>query len=745
VISVSHLQSVAARACSKARAVLILAIHLTVGVAATAHAAVTVTATWNANAEPDIAGYMLSYGTSSGSYASTIDVGKVTNYALQLAGGQTYYFVVRAYNTSGRISPYSVEVPFIVPDSPTPTLVSVSPSSGEIGTVVTISGTSFGASQASSTVTFNGTSATPSTWSATSVGVPVPTGATTGNVVVSVAGLVSNGMQFTVVAVTPLNTTVNASWNANPETNIAGYKLSYGSSSGSYTSTMDVGNVTNAVVQIVAGQTYYFAVQAYNTAGQLSPYSTEVPFPLPTPPAAPPPTPTLTALSPASGPVGTPITITGLNFGSTPGASSVTFNGTLATPATWSATAIAVPVPTGATSGNVVVTVGGVPSNALPYSVTAPTLPSPTLTALSPPSGRIGTIVTITGTNFGATASGNTVTFNGKIATPVSWSNTSLVVPVPNGARTGGVLVVVGGKSSNVLPFVVTRSRNDSLRASDYDGDGRSDPATFVPATGTWAILLSGTNYSTGLTAWLGTSTDVPVPGDYDGDGQTDIAVYRPADGAWQILKSSASYESGVTYTWGADGDIPVPGDYDGDGTTDFAVYRPSTGEWLLTLSATKTTMTLVLGATGDVPVTGDFDGDGRTDLGVVTPSNGLCSILMSSTNYAMTRLVLDAGAVPMAPGDDDGDGTIDLAMYAPSTGSWSLWSSVAGTPSVATVTLGSGDDIPVPGDYDGDGRTDVAVYRASTGLWTIIGSGDASVFRFAWGDAGAVPLPRRP
>jgi hypothetical protein len=69
----------------------------------------------------------------------------------------------------------------------------------------------------------------------------------------------------------------------------------------------------------------------------------------------------------------------------------------------------------------------------------------------------------------------------------------------------------------------------------------------------------------------------------------------------------------------------------------------------------------------------------------------------------------------------------------------------VVGTPSVATVTLGSGDEIPVPGDYDGDGRTDVAVYRPSTGLWTIIGSGDASMVRFAWGDSGAVALPRRP
>src|SRR5580765_6224678 len=71
---------------------------------------------------------------------------------------------------------------------------------------------------------------------------------------------------------------VTASWNPNPETNIAGYKLSYGTSSGSYTTTIDVGNVTTFVVPVLPGQTYFFVVQAYDTSGLLSPNSGEVPF-----------------------------------------------------------------------------------------------------------------------------------------------------------------------------------------------------------------------------------------------------------------------------------------------------------------------------------------------------------------------------------------------------------------------------------------------------------------------------------
>ena len=74
--------------------------------------------------------------------------------------------------------------------------------------------------------------------------------------------------------------------------------------------------------------------------------------------------PTLTSLSPTSGPVGdVGHDHAARNFGATQGTSTVTFNGTTATPTTWSATSIVVPVPAGATTGNVVVTVGGVASN----------------------------------------------------------------------------------------------------------------------------------------------------------------------------------------------------------------------------------------------------------------------------------------------------------------------------------------------------------------------------------------------
>jgi len=59
----------------------------------------------------DLSGYKVYYGTSSHNYTSTTDVGNTTTVELTgLTDGNTYYFSVIAYNTSGIESPLSSEV-----------------------------------------------------------------------------------------------------------------------------------------------------------------------------------------------------------------------------------------------------------------------------------------------------------------------------------------------------------------------------------------------------------------------------------------------------------------------------------------------------------------------------------------------------------------------------------------------------------------------------------------------------------
>lgn len=84
-----------------------------------------------------------------------------------------------------------------------------------------------------------------------------------------------------------------------------------------------------------------------------------------------------------------------------------------------------------------------------------PTSTTPSITSLSPTSGPVGTAVAITGANFGSTQGSSTVTFNGTVASPTSWSDASIVAPVPAGATTGNVVVTVNGVASNGVSFTV--------------------------------------------------------------------------------------------------------------------------------------------------------------------------------------------------------------------------------------------------------------------------------------------------
>ena len=81
---------------------------------------------------------------------------------------------------------------------------------------------------------------------------------------------------------------VTLAWDANTESDLAGYKVHYGTASGSYTTSVDVHNVTTAIVTgLTAGQTYYFVVTAYNAANNESGYSNQVSYSVPAPNGAP--------------------------------------------------------------------------------------------------------------------------------------------------------------------------------------------------------------------------------------------------------------------------------------------------------------------------------------------------------------------------------------------------------------------------------------------------------------------------
>ncbi|MBK8724747.1 MAG: immunoglobulin domain-containing protein [Holophagaceae bacterium] len=158
--------------------------------------------------------------------------------------------------------------------------------------------------------------------------------------------------------------------------------------------------------------------------------------------------PVINSFSPGSGMAGTSVTVNGAAFYSL---TSVAFNGASATFSVLSPTQLTATVPGGATTGPITATnAAGTGTSAASFSVS---FPVPTITALNPGAGPVGTSVTISGTNFsGATA----VKFNGTSATFTVNSGTQISTTVPVGATTGTVSVqTAGGTATSPAPFTV--------------------------------------------------------------------------------------------------------------------------------------------------------------------------------------------------------------------------------------------------------------------------------------------------
>jgi len=170
------------------------------------------------------------------------------------------------------------------------------------------------------------------------------------------------------VTATPVNSTqINLAWAAATETGgtITNYLVEHCSGSGctSFIQVATVSGTAYSDMNLSASTSYSYRVRATDASSNLGPYSSVASATTPVPP----PPPVISNLNPASGIIGTSVTIAGTNFGSAPG--SITFAGTTATPSSWNPTSILVSVPAGASTGNVVVTAGGIASNGVSFTV----------------------------------------------------------------------------------------------------------------------------------------------------------------------------------------------------------------------------------------------------------------------------------------------------------------------------------------------------------------------------------------
>ena len=534
-----------------------------------------------------------------------------------------------------------------------PYITSVSPGAGPASTIVTVAGGQFGATQGSSTVSFNGIIGAPSSWSDTTIKVPVPVNATTGPLVITVSGQSITWGSFTVFPsftsivppTGPVGTSVTLTGNA------------FGASQG--TSGISFGGIPAAVTSW-SSNSITAVVPMGAKPGPVSVTVAGVATNGPTFAE----TPLVTGLSSTSGAVGSPVRILGYNFGTVQGA--VTFNGVAAAAGSWLDGSIVVTVPSGATTGPVVVTANGVASNPVTFTL------APRILSLSPNSGASGTSVTIAGVNFGASQGSSRVLFNGVPASPSSWSDTAIVVAAPLGATGGPVSVVVGGTSSNGVPFGFAPVISSVTPTSGVAGT---------------QVAISGSNfgqaYQSGLVTFNG------LPGTTKSWNGNAIAVAVPAGATTGpiVVTVNGVASNGVAFTVGSSG---LSG----------SVTKASDGSAIsgatVQLVQAKTTL-----------ATTNTAADGSYTIGNVPA--GTYDVVASASGYGTIR---DAG-VALNP-NANATANVTLGMAGTVSGIVTKTDGVTGI-SGATVVATQGGDLIGSATTDASGNYAIATLGAGT------------------------------
>lgn len=153
--------------------------------------------------------------------------------------------------------------------------------------------------------------------------------------------------------------------------------------------------------------------------------------------------------------------------------------------------------------------------------------PAATVTGVFPDSAAVGDTVLVAGVSFGASRGASMVVIGGaSVSTIESWSDTRIIVAVPNGAATGTVGVNVNGQPSNTVGFKLQASAE--LRVSFSGQIVPLFTANGCPGCHGGTNNLTVTPYASLM---LGTSSNGPVVTPYNGEGSVIVRKVRGTAG----------------------------------------------------------------------------------------------------------------------------------------------------------------------------------------------------------------------
>lgn len=232
--------------------------------------------------------------------------------------------------------------------------------------------------------------------------------------------------------------------------------------------------------------------------------------------------------------------------------------------------------------------------------------PAPVISTILPSSGLAGASVTINGSNFDASAAGNTVKFNGSAATVISSSGNTLIATLPAGGSTGTVTVTTTAGTatgpvftylqapviSTINPISAKAGTAITITGTNFDPVVANNSVKF---NGTAATITSATSTSLVVTAPAGGSTGAVTETTSGGTATGPVFTYLQAPAISGISPASGVAGASITIT-GTNFDVTAANDIvKFNGTT--AAVTSATATQLVVVAPTG-------GSSGNVTVT---------------------------------------------------------------------------------------------------------------------------------------------
>ncbi|WP_406600534.1 SpvB/TcaC N-terminal domain-containing protein [Leptospira sanjuanensis] len=284
----------------------------------------------------------------------------------------------------------------------------------------------------------------------------------------------------------------------------------------------------------------------------------------------------------------------------------------------------------------------------------------------------------------------------------------------------------------------------------DFNGDGISDLLFFNPKSGNWKAAEGrkegGYNFKIYANRYQGYDNAEKirffkgnVSGDYNGDGRSDIAFYLPEtrdfvvaehDGRVFQFKSYGRLMAGIPDIFRMEW---FPGDYDGNGLSDSVLFDEPTGQWTLMLSKGGSFEFLRFAKKFQNVFRGDYSPDGNLDS--------------ASTNDS-SKQGKDRDKINFLVGDYNGDGRTDISLYDSRSGKWLVGENYRNDNKTDPIYFkmqwklykvftapeqGIFSHDRFSGDFNGDGFSDFLIFDRSSGEWTLGETGDGTINFRIW------------